>query len=586
MPISTLTSDGLSIACLLLQHDWTARLSVAHNFPVNVTRGVSGREGRSPGDEALRFTAAVHLQLEPTDADALRQKLATLGKGFVGIPLWMDQLLEADWSTAIYDPERLIDLTSPAIVNKGSSLTSGHTYAPLLVGHIDELPPLTPLDDQHCELTFTLIGDAPWDLRIGINATGTSGTWPASLVPDWTSSPVDTPEHGLRFEQVGDQRERTIEGEEQAFRWSQEADFWLSSRTEVRTLLAFFLASQGPRMAFDQPWWFKPGTATAETPHTTKARFESNVLTLDYFTDADATAKVKVTQVPWEIAGIVGEVPAQPALIHYYKIVYALPTPVTYRFTSWPRPLARSGDGTYTPAPFRHRKLTGTLDLRGNQLSVDSFIFSGNPLTLFHPDVREAPVYLTVLEGESDPIAPDSAVIKWVGEIKSSRSTGRKLDAACVFIGQILDRQLPNVILGPVCNTRLFSTRCGLVKATFDKTGTFTSVAGNVLTIATAAADTANTFAHGSIEVGSGASWEVRSIVSSAPITGGQEITVDFPVRQVASGQAVLFARGCDLSYTTCKALGNGERFRGHPFRPTTNLSLPVVKAPGAPAKK
>jgi hypothetical protein len=590
MPISNLSSDGINIACLLLSHEWSVRLSVSHRFAGNVTAGVSDREERRPEDEALRLGAAIHLQLPKADGDALRQRLATLGKTFVGVPLWMDALtIDAEgavWPSRIYAAERLINLTTPAIVAKDAILTPGEVYAPLLVGHIDELPPITALDEENCELTFSLTEDSGWTFRVGINATDVPGVWPPSLVPDWFTSPVDQPLHGLEFLQIGEQRERSIEGEERPFRWEQTGEFWFKSRAEVRSILAFFVACEGPRQEFTAPVWFKPGEATAETPHSTKMRFKGDVLTLDYFDDADATARVELTQLPWEIAGVEGETPKQPARIFLYQFTYSLPVPVMWRFTNWPRPLVRPGDGTYAPAPIKHRETTGTLDLRGNELALDSFIFADNPLKLYHPDIREGRIWLQLLEVESDPINPATATVKWFGEIRSVKTTGRKLEASGLFIGQILERQLPNVILGESCNTRLFSRRCGLVRADYAKLGTLTSNAGLVLEIATAAVDAAGAFAFGDIEVGSGATWELRSIVNSVPIVGGQRITVDYPVRQAAVGQGVNFARGCDLKEATCKALGNFERNAGHPRRPKTNLSIPAQAAASAPGKK
>src|SRR4051812_49365772 len=98
MPISTLNSDGLSIACLLLQHDWSASLSISHRFPADIVSGKSGREGRRPAAEELTLTAAVRLGLENADAAALRETLAALADGWVGVPLWNDALLGADWA--------------------------------------------------------------------------------------------------------------------------------------------------------------------------------------------------------------------------------------------------------------------------------------------------------------------------------------------------------------------------------------------------------------------------------------------------------------------------------------------------------
>ncbi len=606
MPITALASDGLSIACLHLPPDWSGGLSVSHRFAASIVSGESGREGRRPEAEELTLTAAVRLSLESADAAALRESLAALAGGWVGVPLWPDALPALEWkSSRIYDAERL-DVYDPAtgipsgIVARATvlglsdpsfvSIYGGLMLAPLLVGHIDDLPPITPLDDENGDLVFTVTEDSPWAFRIGINATGTVGTWPATLSPDWSSPPTDAGEHGVKFGRIGETRERTIDGLERAFRWKQEAEFWLTDRTECRTLLAFFVASQGPRKSFASPVWFNPGTPTAATPENTTMRFEDDVLTLDYFTDSDATARVRLTQVPWEIAGVGGETPAQAPRVFLYKITHALPTPQIYRFTNWRRALARTADGTYTPAPFKHREITESLDLRNNTVAIDSFLFTGNPLTLFHPFALEGKMLLTIYEVETDPIDPDAAVMRWIGEIKSTQPNGRKITAAAVFFGGLLEQKIPRVLIGPRCNTRLFSAKCGLVKATFDKTGTFTSAAGCVLTIATAAADAANTFVHGSIEIGAGAAWEVREIIASAPTGGGQLITVDWPFRQAAAGQAVLFARGCDLTGATCRTLGPAgswkDRFRGHEHVPTDNYSLPKMQPLATGGKK
>jgi hypothetical protein len=586
MSVAQLESDGLSIACLLFEQDWSVALSISHRFPCVITAGQSGREGRRPKDEALRHQLAVHLTLEGEEAQEFRQLLATLGKGWVGIPIWHDRLSGADWADRIYDAQRLIDLTTPAIVAHDAELDPEHIYAPLLVGHIDELPELPALSQRLVDFTFLLVEDSPWAFRMGINATGVAGTWPEELEPDWSSSPVDQPEKPLAFSQIGDQRERNIDNEEVAFRWGQEAPFSLIDRDGIRELLAFFVACEGPRRAFEQPWWLKPADPTAEAPSLTTARFAIDTLTLDYIAGGIATTKIRVLQVPWEIDGVDGEDPEQPARVFFYKFTHAIPDAQVFRFTNWPRPLARTADGTYQPGPFKHGRITETLDLRNNGLTLQSFNFTGNPLMLFRPDVLEAPLLLTVMETETWPIDPNAAVVRWSGEVRRPTFNGRRIEAPCVFLRGLLDRELPRVLAGPNCRTEIFSSRCKLVKATFEKTGTYLSAAGCVLDIATLADDAANIFVYGTIEIGSGATWEQRGIIASEPIEGGQRITVDWPVRQAPVGQAVKFSRGCDRTAPTCTALGNFENFRGIPNMPQTNLVLPTMALPNAPAKK
>ncbi len=591
MPVVTLTVATLDIAVLLFPHEWSAALSIAHRFPGSVTAGQSGREGRRPEGEDIRHTLAVHLVNIEAEAQAFRQHLATIGKGWVGVPLWQAQHTGAELAAAIYAPAYLFNFTTGAVVAGDSVLVADDDYAPLLVGHIDQLPAEAADSAEIADFSFTIVEDSPWGFRIAINEEGEAGTFPEEIQPDWNSGAEEKGERDLVFDQIGSQRERTIDNEESVFRWGQSAPFTLKNAGEIRALLAFFAASEGLRRKFTTPWWFKPGDATAEAPHSTKARFATDTLTIDFHSPAVATCKIGVLQVPWEIEGVEGEEPEQPPRVYLYKFVYALPVPQVYRFTNWPRPLARAGDGTYAPAPMLHRETTDALDVRSNRVVLDSFHFEGNPLTMWQPNRIEAPLLLTIFEAESWPVDPDLAVSIFSGEVKRPKRSSRKIEAPVIFLAGFLEREFPRVRVGPACNTTLFSSRCvGMIRADYEKTGTFTSAVGCQLTIATAAVDAENIFALGTIEIGAGADWEQRQIIASEPTGGGQIITVDWPVRQVAAGQAVVFVRGCDRTAATCRSLGAAgswkNRFRGHEHIPSDNLSLPTMALPSAPGKK
>lgn len=587
MPVSSLSFGGLTISCLLFPHEWSVAQSLVHRFPGEIEQGLSGREGRRPDDEALRHTAKISLVLSDADAHDFRQALATIGTGWFGVPIWSDRLLGSAWATRVYDPQVIVDLTTPALVAGGSGLTGTDLYAPLLVGHIDTLPDIAALTDGTCELSFTLTEDSPWAFRVGVRTSASAGTWPATLTPNWLSNPIDRPTQGLTFQSIGEQRERAIEDQEVAFRWAQDADFLLADRTALGTLLAFFVASQGGRQPFTAPWWFKPGTPTAEAPASTTARFAVDSLQLDFDTDSVATCKIRFLQVPWEISGVGGETPVQPARIFLYRFTHNLPTPQITRFTNWVRTLTRSADGDYLPAPMKHAEINEGIALAAEEITLDSFIFSGNPLTLFVPFILEAALILEVFEVENDPINPDGATLRWTGEVKKAQQTGRKITATASFLGGLPARQVPGVYIGTTCNTSLFSTRCGLTAATFKKTGTLTSKSGLTLVVATGATDAADVFAHGWVEVGSGATFERRGILNSTPGSGTQTLVIDWPLRQAASGQAVAFYPGCDLTAATCTAkFSNFARFRGHPNLPQVNLSLPSATPPTTGGKK
>ena len=274
MPFVPLTSDGLTIACFLVDHDWPGQFSVSYFFGGDVAAGLSNRESRRPEAEALLLSVALKIVAEEDEAQALRHTLATLGKGWVGLPLLADQFLGADYASTdarAHHAQRLIDLSDPMIVAHDAALIADHTYAPLVVGHITQLPELEPLNGTSALCAATLTEDSPWEFRIGVHpsimAAIVTGTWPAELVPDWQRRPTQAPVHGLEFGRIGHQREQTIAQEERALTWTAEAGFTLAGKTELATLLGFFLASRGTWTPFDASLWFTPGTPTAEAPH-------------------------------------------------------------------------------------------------------------------------------------------------------------------------------------------------------------------------------------------------------------------------------------------------------------------------------
>ncbi|MBS0631517.1 MAG: hypothetical protein JSS11_06360 [Verrucomicrobia bacterium] len=662
MPVvASLTSDGLTIQCLLFEHDWHTEYAVSHFFPADIVEGLTGRESRRPEAEALLLTVGVKLWAEDADAQTLRQTLATLGTKWVGVPILADQFLGANVAAAgarIYSPQRYIRLTTPTagiiaaaetvywrahgrsvgdtvvflggdaggwsslvagdpycvvatptadtlqlsgapastpiivgastggvfgpapvIVAAGSTLVAGDTYAPLVVGHITELPAIEPAAGALAICGLTLTEDSPWAFRIGINANPAPSEFPAALEPDWTTPPTQQPAHGLSFERIGHQREQTIAGQERALVWNCTAKFGLIDKTEVATLLGFFLNNRGSWGSFTAPLWFTPGTATSEAPHLTVVRFTERTLKLTYTSSQVAEAEVGFTQVPWEIVGVGGETPQQPARIFLYQVTYALPTPQIYRFTNCWRPLTRAGDGTYAPAPWEHEAIEGGLDLSNEKVTLHSFLFDGNPLDLFNPNVLEGRMLLRIFEVGGDPLAPDDAVQVWFGAIAAAPQTGRKYEAECLWLGGITDMEIPNVRIGPMCNTYLFSKPCGHLKATFAKAGTLSTSADTVVVVSTADAVAANTYGPGRLEVGTGLGYESRFITASTPVVGGQQFTLDRPLRQAAAGQAVTYSRTCGRELAKCKELdptGWKARFRGHPNLSQVALSLPT----------
>lgn len=581
MPFVTLQSEGLSIVCFLVEHDWETKFSVSHYFPAAITAGLTNREERVPQAEAMLLTVGVDILAEAEEAQALRETFATLGKSWVGVPILADAFLGADSANPeyrIYAPQKLLDLTAPAIVPATATLVPDHEYAPLVVGHVTELPDLNPLSGNLAVCPMTLTEDSPWAFRVGAFTAVSPGTWPDILIPDWSSAPTQTPVSGLEFGRIGLLREQTIAHEEMAFQWTVESTFGLSGKREISTLVAFFASSRGPYLPFDASLWFTPGEATATAPHASKVRFGDATLKLEFTTSCEAEAKIKFIQLPWEILGTAGETPQRPPRIFLYQFTYDVPGPVYWRYTNCWRPLSRSGDGVYESRPFDHSSLTGGLDLQAEDVKLDSFLFEGSPFALFNPDVLEGKLWLKVFEIASDPINPDAAELVWTGTIVAAPQTGRKIEAEGKWLGGILEQEFPNVRVGPLCNTCFLSSRCKHLKADWAQYGTLAAANGAKVVVANGDVSAANTYAPGKLELGVGLSYEGRLIVSSRPVADGQELTLDFGLRQAPYGQQVTYYRSCDRTVARCKELdptGWKRRFRGHPNVPTKNLSLP-----------
>lgn len=591
MPFLTLNSDGLAIACFLAPHDWAGKtLAISHYFPTDIAAGLSGREARRPQAEAVLLTLGVRITRSKAEAQALRQQLATLGTSWVGVPIWSDQFLGAHAlapGQRIYAAQRLLDLTAPAIVAADAALSPTHTYAPLVVGHITELPDVMAISGNTARCAFTLTEDSPWAFRLGSVVAPSAAAFPA-LNPDWNTPPKQTPVQGLKFGRIGQQRERTIAQQERALCWSATANFTLTDKTAVATLLGFFIAARGQWAAFTSPLWFAPGAPSAEAPNETTVRFADDTLKLNFTTARAATAEVRLMQLPWEIAGVEGEVPQQPSRIFLYKITHDVPTPQFWRFTNCWRALTRTDDGTYAPAPMEHDVISAGLQVAGEAVTLKSFVFAGNPLALFNPTQLEGRMLLDIFEVAIDPLDADAAELVWSGNIQSAPQTGRTYNAPCAWLGGLMDREGPMVRIGPSCNTWFGSTSCGHNLADFLKAGTLDDADGVTVTVLASDASPANTYAPGKFEVGAGAAYEARSIVASTPVAGGQQFTLAAPLRQLATGQAVAYRRSCGGEQATCIALdptGWRARYRGMNNVPLVDFSLPDF-TPGKTGKK
>jgi hypothetical protein len=570
------THNGNQVALLLAPPNMGDGYSITYTVATSLDEGLSGRESRRVRHEAPRLEQTTAYTLEAAQADAWRKMLPILGTAYVGVPLWCDYLLGSQWADRIHDAQFLVRFSNSSIIAATDALLANEYYAPLLLGRLKDPPAGAALNEQVLEFSLTVREDSPWEYRIGPKDTVSNTTFPANLAPDWTDV-QDKWVDGIELDAIGDGRVSTIDGEEKAPKWGQVAAFTLGSRSEIRTMVGFFSAARGRWAAFTAPVWFRPGTSTANTPYTTKARLASDSLTLNFEAGNVAATQISLWQVPWEINIPAGEVPQQAARAFLYKFTYDLPTPEVTRWTSYEKPLTRTADGTYAPARIEHEGLKYGLNLDGGSVQLTTDRFAGNPLLRFVPFNAEARLLLEIREGSPD--APDAATVVWTGEITEATGTGKRIKATGDVFGALFERKFPRFLMQQGCNVTLFSTACGVNKATYQVTGTLASSIGNVLTVTCGSTQAANYYARGEVWIGSGSTLERRMILDSTPGTGTQELTVDRPLAvNGAGGMAAVFWPGCDGQYSTCSAkFNNKARFRGHPFMPRDNPALKRV---------
>lgn len=574
--MSTIINNGdISLLLLTTQPNMGSGLTLAYTVGTTLDEGLGGRESRRPTHEAIRIEQTCTFVMEASAADAFRNDLQNLGTNFVGIPLWSDYLTGTDWAQRIHDAQYLVRFSNSTLVAGSSTLTGAEYYAPLLVGRLKDKPNYKLLNDAVAEVTITVREDSPWAYRIAPKDIVSVTTFPASLSPDWTDISESWTD-SVTFNKLGDGRVTTVDGEEHAPKWGQDAQFTLGSRSEIRTMLGFFSAAKGRWASFTAPLWFRPGSNTSATPYTTKARLSSDTLTLNFQSGDVATTRISLWQVPWEINGVSGETPQQPARAFLYKFTYDLPTQQVSRFTNYEKPLTVTSDGTYATARIEHDSIKYGINLDGGTITLNTDRFTGNPLLKFIPFNAEAKLLLEIRE--CAPETPDTNTVIWSGEITQAQGNGKRIKATGDVFGFVFERKFPRFLMQQDCNVTLYSTACGVTKSSYLVTGTLSSISGTTLTVTCSSTQAEGYYARGDIWVGSGSTLERRMVVASVPTTGGQTLTIDRPLSQNGTSTSVQFWAGCNGQYSTCSGkFSNAQRFRGHPFMPKDNPTLKRV---------
>lgn len=611
---------GHDLALFLPDPNWLWSLEIAHRLIGEIETGQTGRENRRPKHYALRHEISATWTLPQAATAELQDVLWNLGtpaagdRVYVGLPIFVDQLAPAQWAEKIYDAQWVINYDETGYsIHASDDLPEAPVrrwFAPLIVGRLQQRPKFTTLSDQRAQYQLRLFERSPWDFRIAPAAEVIGVDWPLALEANWKELPQDWTEDVLVYDDVGSGRVEALDGQDGNVRRAQSFLVTCKNRAQARALLNFFLARKGPVQSFTAPWLLQPGADLPQTPHSTKARFAEDVLRLVYTCTTNKTCEGKITmvQVPWELAGVAGEVPEQTPDAFFYKLWLDVPGgPVVWRFTNWEHDLIR---GEFDPveeaeieviykgdvnALFQHDKISHAIDLSDDPVTIGSWIFDGNPLVRVVQRVLDVPLQIEILRG--NPANPNAAAVVYSGEVLDADNEGRRLSASTAVLGGLLDVKVPNFFFGPVCNYQFCGPGCNtsgsMDPADWTFAGTIVSQVGGDLTIDVtsnppAAALVDDYFAKAWIKSGAGDNYELRQIVRSVDLGGGQQkFKLKRPLRTVVVGAVTTFRPYCSGTRAECEVkFDNYINMGAHPHIGNRNLSVPSREVSTPTGKK
>lgn len=157
-------------------------------------------------------------------------------------------------------------------------------------------------------------------------------------------------------------------------------------------------------------------------------------------------------------------------------------------------------------------------------------------------------------------------ILLWKGKVSAFNVNGRvaKVRVPSIF-ARALQGDLPSAYYQAPCNHVLYDSRCGVSRAANTTVTTVTDVAPLAFNVLNDGGVNSALAAGEAINNRTG---ERRLILGNLAGT----VSINYPFVDMKVGDEVQLTKGCDHSFTTCKAkFANGARFGGHPYIPADN---------------
>lgn len=236
-----------------------------------------------------------------------------------------------------------------------------------------------------------------------------------------------------------------------------------------------------------------------------------------------------------------------------------------YRYTNGDVAITYDGD-VYNPGVVMRGVAQYNSNLDSNTLTV-KFARNTSPIDDFIEEMPPEPVWIEISRLFRDQPVFEKSII-FIGIVKTVSFKGVEAEATCVGFEYFLKQVIPRIKYQKKCNRTLYSTDCGVIKASYKASLSSISLSSNGLEITHADLATYDEahFQLGYLEYGS----HKRMIVEHT----NNKVIIRYIIPGLVTGENVDVYAGCDRTISACANKFSNDAFNGFPYLPDDNPAM------------
>lgn len=298
------------------------------------------------------------------------------------------------------------------------------------------------------------------------------------------------------------------------------------------------------------------------------SRFQENTIQWTYHSDGYASTTIKWVEATEDYAN--SQYEEAVAQLYLFTNVTIAGTNF-YPFTSFESSITVLGH-TFLPGLFSHQEIKTGLDMGSDEATINSFQFSGNPLSLLLPWTLVGDLQCDIYEMNRVSLVTNQL---FSGTVEELDTEGSKITAKIHGFGGLYNQQFHRHVMAANCPYAVYTPECGAIRVTAGGfinswNASIAGVSGNNVTISISIF-AGNQLANGIFSVGA----QLIEIVAN---TSNLMVLARPPVGNVI-GLACQVSAGCNGTLQDCvNKFNNLINFGGESNVPLTNPSVQAVK--------